>query len=217
MAVPVLGVLFAKGARTKIRGAPQEIPVDAWITRQHGFSSAVTRAPVEDGSDVNDHVILQSRELTIEGLTSDHPVNLLATPAAVVGAVSEFLGQSGAETRSQSAAKALEKAWETKAELTIETRLRTYKNMVIEQLEWSESQTTSGALAFRMSLVEIRKVTLQSTPSSGLAAVASDLAESAVEAGRQPTAAAGSGAAGSGATSSTQSVTSLSQAAAMAG
>lgn len=206
--VPVLGILFAKGAKTQINGAPQEIPVDAYITRSHGFSSSVTRAPVEDGSNVNDHVIQDPPELTIEGLTSDHPVNLLATPAAVIGAVEEFLGLSGAETRSQTAAKALELAWSTKAELEIVTRLRTYPRMQIEQLEWPEDQTTSSALFFRVRLVQIRKVALQRIPTSGLGAIASDLAQGPVEAGRQapkapPTAPA--------------AVTSLSQAAAMAG
>lgn len=209
MAVPVLGILFARGAKTEIIGAPEEIPVDAWITRGHVFSSSVTNAPVEDGTNVNDHVIQDAPELTIEGFTSDHPVNLLATPAAVIGAAEEFLGLSGGETRSQAAAKALFRAWKTKAALEVVTRLHTYKNMQISVLEWNEDRSTANALAFRLRMTKITTVALQRVPSSGLTTAAADLASGPVEAGRQapkatprPTPAA---------------VTSLSQAAGMAG
>lgn len=192
--VPVLGLLFAKGAASKITGAPGgEIPIDAFITRGHAMGSSVTRAPVEDGSNINDHVILDAKELTIEGLTSDHPVNLLANPAAVVGAarevlgstISDALGLGGGLTRSQEAAKKLENAWITKAELEVVTRLFTYKRMVIQTLEWNESADVGEALAFRMQLIQLTKVTLQRVPSSRLAAAVGSLAEGPVEAGRQ--------------------------------
>jgi hypothetical protein len=185
MAVPVLGLLFSKDPRTKIIGAPQEISIDAVITRGHSFSASVTRAPVEDGTTINDHVILDPVALTIEGMTSDHPVDLLAGLVSAVGAVGGALGLGGGETRSQTAAKALEEAWRSKAELEIVTRLRTYKNMVIESLEFTESDGGGQALWFRASFVEIRKVSLQRVPSSGLGAIATDLAEGPVEVGRQ--------------------------------
>lgn len=209
MAIPVLGVLFAKGARTEIIGAPQEIPVDCYITREHAFSSSITREPVEDGSDINDHVVLDTPELTIEGVTSDHPVSLLATLGAVTGAVSEFLGLSGAEMRSQTAAKALKLAWSTKAELEIVTKLGTYKNMVIDQLVWTESVDVGEALSFRMHLVHLEKVSLVLIPTAGLGEIQADLASGPVEAGRQATKAPPRPA--------PAAVTSLSQAAAMAG
>lgn len=185
MAIPVLGILFAKGAKTEILGARSDIPVDAFITRSHSFSSSVTRAPVEDGSNINDHVILDPDELTIEGLTSDHPVDLLAGLTAVAGAVVELFGGDAAPTRSRQAAEALEEAWRDKAELEIVTRLKTYKSMVIESLEWNESAEVGEALAFRMRLIKIRKVSLQLVPSSGLLDAVGDLAEGPVEAGKQ--------------------------------
>lgn len=203
MAVPVLGILFAKGNKTEIRKSravstdqtfgqlltgtteTELVRVDAFITRAHSFSSSVTRAPVEDGSNINDHVIRDARELTIEGLVSDHPVNLIAGLTAIAGAVGELLGQEPASTRSQTEARTLESLWQNKTELQIVTRLRTYENMVIEQLEWNESADVGEALSFRMRVIEIRKVTLQRVPASGLAAAAADIASGPVEAGRQ--------------------------------
>lgn len=185
MAIPVLGLVFAKGNRTEIRGAPQEIPIDAVITRGHVFNAAVTRAPVEDGTSINDHVVLDPAELFIEGVTSDTPVGLLEGLTTAIEQVGGLFGLGNGETRSQTAAAALEEAHRQKALLEVVTRLRTYRNMIIETLEWSESADIGDALAFRMRLVEVVKVSLQRVPSSGLGAVARDLAEGPVEVGRQ--------------------------------
>lgn len=194
MAVPVLGLLFAKEHRTEIRGAPQEIPIDAVITRGHQFTAAVTRSEVEDGTSISDHVILDTADLTIEGVTSDTPVGLLEGITTAVENVADVFGVGDGETRSQTAAAALEEAWRTKAELEVVTRLRTYTNMVIASLDWPESRETGASLSFRMRLTEIRKVSLQRVPSSGLGAAARDLAEGAVEVGRQAAKSAPTGA-----------------------
>lgn len=186
MPIPVLNVLFAKDPRTEITGAPQEIPVDAVISRSTEFSSSVTSAPVEDGTSINDHVVLDPVSLQIDGFTSDHPVDLLEGLSSAVGAVGEILGLGSGETRSQTAAKALEEAWRSKSLLEIVTRRRTYKNMVIERLSFSESQEIGDALSFTMQVTEIRKVSLVTVPASGLASAAADLASGAVDRGRQP-------------------------------
>lgn len=199
MAVPVLGILFAKGAKTEIKGARLAINVDAFITRSASLSSSVTRAPVEDGSNINDHVILDAVELTLEGLTSDHPVDLLAgNVAALAGVATDILGDAagafglGGDSRSFKAREALEEAWREKTRLEIVTRLRVYKDMVIEQLEWNESADVGEALAFRMRLIEIRTVKLQTVASTGFGALdavdsilADGVVDEPVEAGRQ--------------------------------
>ena len=195
MTTLVESVLFSRNARTEIRGAPQEIPLDAVISRFHNFRSAVTRAPIEDGSTINDHVILEPESFSMEGLVSDHPVDLLESLSSVVGAVGSVFGFGGeSETRSITAAKALEEAWRQKALLTIVTRLKTYDDMVIESLSWGESQGLAEALSFTLTVTKIRKVSLTTTALGQLSAAAGDLAAGPVERGRQrPRAAPASG------------------------
>jgi hypothetical protein len=54
------------------------LPVDAIITEAFAKTTEPTNSPVEDGSDVSDHVVLKPDKLTLECVVSDTPVSLLA-------------------------------------------------------------------------------------------------------------------------------------------
>src|SRR3990167_9615837 len=137
MAVAVVDVLVPsqtqQGGQSKrspmtMRSLAKEIRFDAVISRSHGRSSEVTEAAIEDGTSINDHVILAPRELTIDAIVSDHPIGAAATstpnPDVVV-----------TDTRSIVAAALLEELWATKALLTIVTPIRPYENKVITRLD----------------------------------------------------------------------------------
>ncbi len=49
---------------------------DAVVEETHSSSLDVTEFPIEDGSIINDHAIVQPVELTIRGITSNHPIEL---------------------------------------------------------------------------------------------------------------------------------------------
>jgi len=186
MAIPVLNVLFSKDPKTKFSGDLEGLEVDAVITRGTDFSAQVTRAQVEDGTTISDHVVLDPVSLQIEGFISNHPVGLLEGLGSAVEAIGSFFGSEPEKTRSQTGAKTLEAAWRAKALLSIETRTRTYDNMVIESLSIAESAEIGEGISFSMRLVEIRKVSLVTVPGSKLATATADLASGPVDKGRQP-------------------------------
>lgn len=50
--------------------------IDVSIREQHNSQAEVTRFPVEDGSDITDHVMLLPDQIVIEGLVTNHPLEL---------------------------------------------------------------------------------------------------------------------------------------------
>lgn len=176
----VTGLFFAGGTQTKITGLPQQIALDAVITQQHSFRARITDSPVEDGSSINDHVILDPESLQIEGFISDHPVKLLG------GALTAGLGAFSGETPTKTGMEALVAGYEARAELTIVTKIRTYDSMIIESLEIPRSRTTGESLRFSMTVRKIKKATLLTArvPSNRLANLG-DQASGRVSNGRQ--------------------------------
>lgn len=160
---------------TTLESLTEKFRFDAVVSRQHGFSAQVTEAPVEDGSTINDHIILAPRTLVLEALVSDHPLENAAITAA----------QSAAEVRSVSAAAYLEQLWATRTLLTVVTRLRRYTGMAIERMDFSESAEVGEALAVVMTLREVRKVALAMVPIAKLATATVNLAAGPVKLGRK--------------------------------
>lgn len=57
------------------------LPVDAIITETFSKTAEPTSSPVEDGSEVSDHVVQKPDKLTVECVVSDTPVSLFASIA----------------------------------------------------------------------------------------------------------------------------------------
>jgi len=185
MATAVTDILASSGGaqspsrsvkgRTELISLTESVKFDCVISRTHGFSSDVTSSTVEDGSTINDHIIHAPRTLTIEGMVSDYPIDQSAQQSAY----------ESARPRSEAAASILERLWQEKTLLRVVTRLRVYDDMVIERLDWTESNEEGEALSFSMSLREIHKVAVVTTTIEKLAAPAKDLAAGKVQRGRQ--------------------------------
>ena len=75
------------------------LPLDALVRESYAKRNEVTSDPIEDGEEVNAHVVRKPDTLTIEGVISDTPVSLIgigafsARPAsgAIVKAAVQFL------------------------------------------------------------------------------------------------------------------------------
>ena len=50
---------------------------DAVVNEDHAMSATVTEHPIEDGSIISDHVIQQPDQLTLRGIVSNSPINLV--------------------------------------------------------------------------------------------------------------------------------------------
>src|SRR3990167_10328972 len=82
----IIGLVVGR-PRTDIEGGDIDIPLDAALATVHTYRNAITGEPIEDGSEIHDHVIAEPEELTIEGLVSDHTSNIFGgVPGGALGA-----------------------------------------------------------------------------------------------------------------------------------
>ena len=148
----VKSLLLAKGAKTSMAIGTEEIPFDVASAVTHEFSSEVTSFAVEDGSTVQDHIVTAPEEVEVEGITTDHPVEILAVTRSILS------GGLNAEPRSATAFKLLKKAWSTKQLLTIVTSRETYSDMALVSLTIPHEPEES--LHFTIRARKVRKVKL---------------------------------------------------------
>ena len=121
------------------------IRMDAVIKESHSARLRVTANPVESGSNVNDHAIIEPQKVTIEGCVSDISLR--------VGQF-DFLNGTGA-TRSISAWAALKSLQRGRNPFSIQTGLQTYANMLITDLQASQDKDTDQVLNFTATCEEL--------------------------------------------------------------
>ena len=151
------------------------LKIDAATSLTHKMTAKPTQHAIEDGSFISDHVIINPRGLTIRGVISDNPINLLAsTPGNVGGVVGSVVGgipgavatgavskigstllSSGEGKPSKNAIDMLDYIYENSVPLTIITDLKTYINMIMRDFTAPRSAKNSGSLVFTGSFEEV--------------------------------------------------------------
>jgi len=131
-----------------------EIELDVIINESAQASATVTSNPVENGSDVNDHIIINPMTFSMTGVVSD-------TKVAIFGGLNtiEQVASGNAFTKTDTPSK---EAWEELLELqadrtpfTLVTNLKSYDNVIIETLSSSQDKDTSNSLTFTAGMREI--------------------------------------------------------------
>lgn len=189
-------------------GNRELIVLDASVSETHVSTSKATRNPIEDGSDITDHVILDPDSLSIEGIVSDTPLSLKAAavgivagiPSTIIGgtagavgtALTSFIGNrliSGSSRRSKTAYKSLVDAQKNRTPLTIITGLQQYKNMILENLTVPRNSQNSKSLRFTATLINIVIVKSEATfiPKSALKDAVKKRAQAKVKQGSKQT------------------------------
>lgn len=131
----VLSLLFGrKYAKTQV-GA---IALDATLSEDHQYSARVTNFPVENGLIVSDHIINDPIKLTVVGLVSDTPLNIL-------------LGSN----RSVDAFNRLIQIFQKKEIITVITGVKVYQNMVLTALNVPRGVESGQSLTFNMQFQRI--------------------------------------------------------------
>lgn len=159
---------------------------DAVVSKEHEFSSQLTDSAIEDGTTISDHVILAPRQLTLEAMVSDHPIDpeVLATlPTPTEG--TDGLPIAAKPTQSQKAAEFLEALWRDKVFLKVVTKFRTYENLIITRMTWREENDVGEALQVTLQLREVRIASATVVPTEKLAPTNADLAAGKVERGKR--------------------------------
>lgn len=155
----MIGLLFGAGSyRTVFGNSYGSIELDATLKEEHVWNSRVTRYPVEDGTEITDHVIKEQDELRIEGFISDHP--LIASPT-VQAYLSGIVGVATTENRVQSMFELLITLRDKKEPIIIFTKHRLYVDMVITDLRVPRERGDGESIKFVMKLVNIKRVSTQ--------------------------------------------------------
>lgn len=150
------------------------IEIDAVTSENHRYNSLVTANPIEDGSNVSDHIVNLPVILEMEGRLTDTPFGFLQSlvAAAAVGALTTGLtGAQAAAGLTQAAASALlgesrPGISKTKFKLLVAlqvardtikivTGLQTYENMVVESLSAPRSSQDGKSIRFTATFKEI--------------------------------------------------------------
>ncbi len=162
------------GLPTALLSSIMGVEVDAVLSENHRYTSLVTANPIEDGSNISDHIVNLPVILDMEGRFTDTPFGLLSSLVAgsAVGALTTGLtGAQAAAALSQATATALlgearpgisktkfkllvalQVARET---ITIVTGLQTYENMVIESLSAPRAGQDGKSIRFNAVFKEI--------------------------------------------------------------
>ncbi len=154
-----------------------EAVFDAVVTETHSRSAQVTSHPVEQGSDVADHVYIDPLRLTLEAVVTNTP---LATPVTqarnsqgevrrVDNAKANALRFDKDMLRPRDVYEALRKAYNDKSSFDVDTAIEIYRSMVITSLSvprdaGSGAQTSNGVRVDRLSFsIEMQQIRVASS------------------------------------------------------
>lgn len=118
---------------------------DATIKTDHTSKLTATSHPVESGADISDHAFVEPAEISIEVAVSDSETSK---------------GTFGSGSRSLNAFKELLKLQTSRQLITVVTRFKTYRNMLIMSVSVPDDYTTMNA--FKATLI-LREIPIVST------------------------------------------------------
>jgi hypothetical protein len=141
----------------------QELEIDATIRENHTYSNTITDYPVEDGFNVTDNAKQKPVKLVIEGVTTNAPLD---NPSDNVtrddksdrkqNAFNYIIGLAGFSPSKQSGIEPL-KVFQPQI-IDIVTGLKTYTNMMIENVNFPVTARTGQSVFYTLELKQIKKV-----------------------------------------------------------
>ena len=134
--------------------------IDAFISETYNFSNNVTAFPVEDGSTVNDHVISEAVEISIQAFIGK------AKFETWDGDIPESIDDLPAEdpkARVKQAYFELLRLKEDRQPLTVVLGLDTFLNMIITSFEIARDVRTGADLPFSMTFKQVRIIKSETT------------------------------------------------------
>lgn len=153
-----------------------EIRCDASTNEDHEKTGRLTEHPVEFGSDVSDHYTANAPVLMLEGEVSSTPLGTgFPLETAINSAVSLITGGDPVEN----AWKELNRYFDEKVVITIETSLDIYFDMVLTSLNVRRTGASGQRLEFSLTAREISFA--YTSEIDALAAVAVDTATETVQ------------------------------------
>jgi len=176
MAFQALSLLFGNNKRGVIAG----LEIDASIQETHEAVNTITRNPIEDGSNISDHITNEPFKITMECIVSETPISLLGSIAT--GAVTavgtqaatrhndavggKLIGLAGASIVGMVASdRSPAEVWkhlldirDKKNKFSIITGLKEYDNMVFTSITPVRNSSVGHALHFTAVMEQITTV-----------------------------------------------------------
>lgn len=184
-----VSVLFKKPTPGEIG----EIKLDCTISDVHDYQSTITKYPVEDGTNISDHIINNPETITITGFITNSPISSIIAPIA-------NLVRRGGENRVKLAFGTLTDIRDAKLPVNVVTGLKTYRGMYLQSINIPRDARTGDSLRFTAIFTRILKVNSQVVPiqnlaqdTEGVKAGTVDTASETVDKGTQTTSAANNG------------------------
>jgi len=143
--------------------------LDAVLSEDHQFNNRVTDFPVEDNSNISDHVLQEPERLTMEGFVTNSPIEFFGDLSDQTGdlslnrppdrvndaflALMQFCGydypiQEGTKSRVKNPI----------ATVDLVTGLRSYSDMILEKLNVPRNKELGDALKFTAVFKKVNKV-----------------------------------------------------------
>lgn len=138
--------------------------IDAAISEEHVSESQATDYPVETGSNVTDHIRNAPRQLTVEGIVSDTPLDadVVQARGGFTGGIRQSHDVGGEFTDalpSEAALAKLEEIRLARKPVVVTSSIRTYKSMALLTLTVPRDKETGAALRFTAVFKEVLFVT----------------------------------------------------------
>jgi len=158
------------------------ITCDVVTEEEHNMEAEATQYPIEDGSNISDHVVNRGKTIRIDGMVSDDPITVLQTgfldrnisgivPLSIKSKLGYGLsgdsGKPSKETFDQ-----FEKIYDEKRPVTLITGLKKYENMIMESSTMPRSSQTVRSLKFTCIF---RQINIMSTQMVAAPAVYQDV------------------------------------------
>jgi hypothetical protein len=141
-----------------------DLILDVLIEETENLTNRVTQFPVEDGSQVSDHVVNDPDTLTIVGMVTNSPIRSHGGPAdgqarATIPVLDHVVGT--ALNFAELALAYLKQIRKNKTAVTVITKRGRFENMIVQSFRRTKDRNTGDALTFTVDLIAIRKVKLQ--------------------------------------------------------
>lgn len=121
-----------------------DVEFDVVVSEGASASARLTKNPVENGADMNDHIIIDPMTYTVTGVATDTRSNILDSPSAAFG-----------QRKSEAIWGELLQLMIDKTPFTLVQGLKSYDNVVLTSLSESQDKDTSNGLFFTAGLSEV--------------------------------------------------------------
>jgi len=197
-----LSLLYNTKKKTSIGNTTVGIlNLDASISEDHSYTNDVSMFPIEDGSEITDHVRISPDRITLNGFITNHPVNSLAQNAtqifkAVKNVVTfKSFSRDDKQSNVEVARDFLllvsgrkingEKVQPQIVDVT--TGLRVYTSMMMTSLSFPRDVSTGDSLRFTAEFVKIQIVDTETIELPARSESVKDIAGSTTDKSNQST------------------------------